>query len=142
MAFYITFFCKSVKTSALEAFEALIHEIGTREEALEIRTRKDGEGWVTCELASARTGYVRAGDAIVLELHTDSATVMSEVRDYGDEVNAPRIADADLVITLTLVGDVVDWQLVRNIWLSVAALWPMVPYSDVSGFDIDLDSLA
>jgi hypothetical protein len=78
---------------------------------------------------------------VILEFHTDELSVQGTTNDYGDEVNAPRIAGTDLLITVTIMGQVVDWTLVRNVCLSVTGLWPTVPHSDVSGFDTELDQL-
>ena len=142
MTFNITFFCESGKSRAADAFESLVREIGSLSESLEIRDRKDGDGWVWCELSTVHAERAQPDKPIALELHSDPIAVSRVISDYGDEVNAQRIANADLIITLTSVGDAIDLDLVRNVWLSVARLWPMVPHSDVSGFDIDLNSLA
>jgi len=80
-------------------------------------------------------------EAIAVEFHSDELSVQSTITDYGDEVNALRIAGTDLLITMTIMGKAPDWALIRNVWLSVAGLWPTVPHSDVSGFDIELDQL-
>jgi hypothetical protein len=136
MAFYLTLFCESGLDSADVAVGMLVSEAEEHDEGLAIRNRKDGPGWVSGEVMSARSG----GEAILLELRTDQAMVQTMVRDYGRAAGAPHLAGTDLLITLTL-GEDPDWPLVRDLWISAAKLWHMVPHSDVTGFDIGLDSL-
>jgi hypothetical protein len=136
MAFYLTLFCESGLDSADVALGMLVSEAEEHDEGLAIRAGQDGAGWVSCEVMSARSG----GEAILLELRTDQTMIQAMVRDYGGAADAPQIAGTDLLITMTL-GEDPDWPLVRNLWISAAKLWHVVPHSDVTGFDIGLDSL-
>jgi hypothetical protein len=137
LAFYITLFCKSGATTAGAALDALLAEVTKRGRGQQISERRVGDGWAGCTLSPIPgIGY----EAVTLEIHDDREIVQRTIKDYGDEANAPRIADTDLLVIVTLVEETADWTLVRDIWESVAALWPMVPHNDVSGFDISLDS--
>jgi hypothetical protein len=137
MAFYLTLFCESGLDNSGEALGMLVSEAEQRAEGLAVRNRKHGEGWASCEVGSA----VADDETILLEMRTDQPMVQKMVSSYGAQADAPHIADSDLLIILTLVGDDPDWALVRDLWIAAAKLWHVVPHSDVTGFDIGLDSL-
>jgi hypothetical protein len=140
VTFIITFFCNAKDANASNAFAMLSGAISSGDN---VRTRKvkSGDGWVASEITSAVTGTcMPPQEPVFLEIHSDQLSVQSTVKSFGGADDA-RIADTNLLVTITLVGQTRDWSVVRAVWLSVTELWPTVPCSDVSGFDISLDSL-
>jgi hypothetical protein len=141
MTFTITFFCRTEETAAPDAFAVLMDAISSREN-VRVHDVKIGDGWVACEIAPAvMSDGTAPQEPVMLEVHSDRLSVESTVKAFGAADNSARIADTDLLVTITMVGQTRDWSVVRAIWLSITQLWSAVPCSDVSGFDIDLDSL-
>ena len=70
-----------------------------------------------------------------LEIHVGVAFIAESViaASPNDEHG---IWGSDLLATITLSGDVLDWPLVQRIWTALVDLWSAVPWDEMSGFEI------
>ncbi|WP_433176539.1 hypothetical protein [Actinoallomurus sp. CA-150999] len=86
-------------------------------------------------LATSPDGISRTSDYLLLEIHVGvrfiAETVMAA--DLNDEHG---VWGSDLLAIITLSGDRPDWALVERIWTALEGLWSVVPWDEMSGFDI------
>ena len=140
MTYCITFYCRSGGSTADQALDRVVADSrslgGVQLCAI---GRASGDGWAEVNLGSTPE-YAEFG-TVRLELHTADALVRKMIEPVSIEGMAQRIDDADMVAILTLSGADVDWSAVRGVWISMTKIWQAIPYDDVSGFDVSIESL-
>ena len=140
MTYCITFYCRSGGGTAEQALDRVVADSRSLGGAQLYATgRACGDGWVEVSLGST-TEHAESG-TVRLELHTADALVRKMIEPVSIEGAARRIDDVDMVAILTLSGNEVDWLAVRGAWISMTRIWRAIPYDDVSGFDVSIDSL-
>jgi hypothetical protein len=140
MTYCITFYCRSAGSAPERALERVVADSGALGGVqLYATNQASGDGWAEASLGST-SEHAESG-SLHLELHTAPTLVKKMIKQLSVEGEIRGIADADMAVILTLSGKSVDWAAVRAAWASMTELWRAVPYDDVSGFDVSIESL-
>lgn len=138
MTYNIEFYLFTDGESAGEVSRRIISSISSGAGAY-LTGEKSGPSWwssfIGSSLISAESG------ALVLEARTSPELVKELIDDAIAEGAPSRVASTDAFVSVTLVGDDVDWAMVRSIWGAVESTWPMIARDDGSGFGASINSL-
>jgi hypothetical protein len=139
VAYLLTFFCRSGEANGSSALATVLAKLTeTGDPVLVKRDAVDRPEQVdVCELASddgsgsAAAGWLLLQVSVGIEYNAQQVIAASPSGEDGTR-------GSDLVVELILIGDT-DWSLVTRISATLAGLWSVIAWDEMSGFDINKD---
>jgi hypothetical protein len=152
VAYSITLFVRTSEPVAHRAAQQLVNEIVQRDPAVTATADGDGVGWISYDLTTDRDLRIDQDDLIgdLLSRDPASGSVSMEVNTRPDLVKSqiewglrnggpPSLTDCDGLIEITLVGDLIDWNLVELVCDVVRERWHAIMHDEHDGFETASD---
>ncbi|MEN3610973.1 hypothetical protein AAH979_15615 [Plantactinospora sp. ZYX-F-223] len=154
MAYQLTLFAYVGDPVAHHVLPRLVSSVQRRDTAVVAVPTGDGVGWMSCDLSADHDLSADLDELVqdllpgpprrwplALEVTTRPDSVREMVSWGIGEGGPASLSECDALIEVTLVGDLIDWKIVREICESAAEMWQVTLRDETSGFDVSIADL-
>jgi hypothetical protein len=144
----IMLFVHTSEPVAQRAIQQLIDQVVQREPTATAKPDGDGVGWATYELSTGRDLRAELSDferdllppdprswPVSVEVNTRPDLMKEQIAWGQQNGGPPSLERCDGLVSITLSGNLVDWDLVELICDVATEMWDALVYDDHEGFE-------